>query len=90
MKQIDVKEIRETVKKYIVDSFIKDDDLQADDDFSFIEEGVIDSVGVMELVAFLETTFNFRVEDEELVPDNLDSINKIVTYVNSKLNIAVS
>ena len=86
MRQTDVKEIREIVRKYILDTFIKDNELTIDDDFSFIEEGVIDSVGVMEMVAFLETTFNFRVEDEELVPDNLDSVNKIVTYVDSKFN----
>ena len=90
MGQIDVKEIREIVRKYIIDSFIKENDAQLNDDFSFIEEGVIDSVGVMELVAFLEMSFHFRVEDEELVPANLDSINRIVTYVDSKLNTVSS
>ncbi len=65
---------------------IKDGEISWGDDTSFIEEGLIDSVGVMELVAFLEVTFNFRVEDEEINPDNLDSVIKLVAYVGSKLN----
>jgi acyl carrier protein len=45
-------------------------------------------VGVLELVAFIEETFSFRVEDEELVPENLDSVDKLVIYINSKLAVA--
>ena len=78
-------ETRKILRDYVVDSFIKDNGAQLDDDFSFIDEGIIDSVGVLELVAFLETTFHIRVEDEELVPNNLDSINRLVAYVESKL-----
>jgi acyl carrier protein len=44
-------------------------------------------VGVLELVAFLEETFGFRVEDEELIPENLDSLGKITAYVESKLAV---
>ena len=85
MRQTDVKENRATIRKYIIDSFIKEDNAQLNDEFSFIEEGVIDSVGVLELVAFIEMSFHIRVEDEELVPNNLDSINKLVTYIESKI-----
>jgi acyl carrier protein len=55
------------------------------DGISFIDGGIIDSVGVLELVAFLEETFGFRVEDEELIPENLDSVDKLVTYIDLKL-----
>ena len=73
------------VRDFISSSFIKDSGINWDDDTSFFDEGIIDSVGVMELVAFLEVTFDFRVEDEEISPDNLDSVNKLVAYVQSKL-----
>ncbi len=78
--------IKETISEFIVNNFLKGSELtNLVDDSSFLEEGIIDSVGVMELVAFLETTFNFRVEDEEIIPENLDSVNKLTVYVQSKL-----
>ena len=52
---------------------------------SLLEAGVIDSTGVMELVAFLEETFGIQVDDQELLPENLDSIDSIVRYVTEKL-----
>jgi acyl carrier protein len=54
------------------------------DDESFIEKGIIDSTGVLELVTFIEETFNFKVNDEELIPSNLDSLNKLTTFVGNK------
>ncbi len=78
--------IKEKVIEFVTDNFLKGEKSKSIvDDDSFIETGIIDSVGVMELVAFLETTFDLRVEDEEIIPENLDSINKIVVYVQSKL-----
>ena len=78
-------ETRKILRNFIINSFIKDNGAQLDDDLSFIDEGIIDSVGVLELVAFLETTFHLRVEDEELMPTNLDSVNRLVTFVESKI-----
>ena len=84
-------ELKETIKKFINSHFLKEVGLETiNDDVSFLEEGVIDSVGVLELVAFIEDTFNLRVEDEELVPENLDSVNKLVAFVQSKLENKVS
>ena len=78
--------VKETIREFIVNHFLKGSELTTlVDDDSFLEEGIIDSVGVLELVAFVEATFNFRVEDEEIVPDNLDSVNRLVTFVQSKL-----
>ena len=51
---------------------------------SLMEKGIIDSTGVLELVAFLESNFGFQVEDEELTPDNLDSIEQIAGYIDRK------
>ena len=77
---------RETIREYVVNNFIKGRGLKTllDDD-SFLEEGAIDSVGVLELIAFLEETFSVRVEDEEIVPENFDSVNQLVNFVHSKL-----
>ncbi len=79
-------DIKETIREFIANNFLKGEESKTiDDDDSFLEEGIIDSVGVLELVAFLEEAFSFRVEDEEITPANLDSTSKLVVYVRSKL-----
>ncbi len=54
------------------------------DDASFLESGVIDSTGVLELISYMETRFGITVEDHELVPENLDSINGLLRFVQKK------
>jgi len=54
------------------------------DDVSFLEEGIVDSMGIMELVMFVGETFGITVEDEELVPDNFDSVSKVAAYIRRK------
>lgn len=77
---------KQTIIGFLTKNFIKGNDNKIiSDNSSFLEEGIIDSVGVLELVAFIEETYGFRVEDEELVPENLDSVNKLVNFVNTKL-----
>ena len=78
-------EIKEKARAFIVNNFLLGVDTNnLSDSDSFLEKGIIDSTGVMELVSFIEGTFNFRVEDEELIPDNLDSISKLVSYITGK------
>ena len=55
------------------------------DDDSFLEQGIIDSTGILELMEFLQERYGIRIEDEEAVPDNLDSIARISNYLNRKL-----
>ncbi len=55
---------------------------------SFLDRGLIDSTGVLELVGFLQDRFRIRVDDDELVPDNLDSIDRVCAYVDRKLGDA--
>jgi acyl carrier protein len=55
------------------------------DDNSFIERGIIDSTAVMELVAFLEERYQIKLQDKDLIPENLDSINGLARYVESRL-----
>ncbi len=59
-----------------------------DDDVSFLEEGVVDSLGVMELVVFVEEQFGVQVADEEVTPEYFDSVNRLADYVEAKQSAA--
>lgn len=74
------------VREFVVENFLFGDGEALKDDTSFMEEGIIDSTGILELVFFLEETFGFSVEDDELVPDNMDSLQNIVRFIDRKLN----
>lgn len=79
-------DIKKQVKQYILDNFLMGGEPEkVTDNVSFIEKGIIDSTGVLELVSFIQETYKFRVEDAEMVPDNLDSLEKIERYVRGKL-----
>lgn len=78
--------IREEVKRFIVDNFLFGDSEGFDENASFLESGAIDSTGILELVTFLEETYQIRVEDEELVPENLGSIDAVTRYLTRKRN----
>jgi acyl carrier protein len=78
------------VRNFIVHTFLLGDDSRLKDETSFIEEGLIDSTGILELVGFLEERYEFRVEDNELVPENLDSVDRVASYICSKLQIPAS
>lgn len=77
--------MRDKIRKFITENFLfgQDDGGLTDND-SFLEKGIIDSTGVLELVAFIEETFGVKVEDHELIPENLDSINNLISFVSSK------
>jgi acyl carrier protein len=72
------------IRSFIIENFLFGDDDNLKDDASFLDEGIVDSTGILELVAFLEEDFGIRVEDEELIPENLDSINNVVNYLGRK------
>ena len=63
--------------------FGRDDRLGNDD--SFLDNGIIDSTGILELVLFLQKTYDIEIYDEELIPENLDSLNRLAKFVQSKL-----
>lgn len=77
--------MREKIKKFISENFLfgKEPEGLTDDD-SFLEKGIIDSTGVLELVAFIEETFGIKVADDELIPENLDSVNHLMHYISAK------
>ena len=78
-------DLRDKIKDYIVENFLFGDaDPLKDDAMSLLDNGIIDSTGVMELVAFLEGDFGLSIQDDELVPENLDSIDNLVGFVTRK------
>lgn len=77
--------MREEVREFIFKNFLFDDSGDSlDDNDSFLEKGIIDSTGMLELVAFLEEKFGVRIEDDELVPENLDSVARLVDFITRK------
>lgn len=77
--------MRDEVRDFIFKNFLFDDAAEAlNDSDSFLEKGIIDSTGMLELVAFLEEKYGIRVEDEELVPENLDSVERLVQFISRK------
>jgi acyl carrier protein len=73
------------IRRFVVDTFLLGDDDGLGDTDSLIDGGTIDSTGVMEVVAFLEETYGIAIDDDELVADNLDSIERLTKFVDSKL-----
>ena len=83
------KDIKNMISEFILKNFVFNDQKEKlDENISLYEKGIIDSTGVLELVDFLEEKFEIKIEDEELVPDNLDSINKICKFVQRKIDNA--
>ena len=64
--------IKQRIRDFIIDNFLFGNADGLNDNTSFLEEGIIDSTGILELVGFLEEAFNIHIQDEELVPENLD------------------
>ena len=77
-------EIAETVRGFITRNFYLADPAVLQPETSFLDSGLVDSTGVLEVVAFLESTFGIEIADEDLIPQNLDSIQSIVAYVQRK------
>ena len=83
-------EVREQIRKYIAETFLfSDNGFNMSDDVSFLDEGIIDSMGVLELIMFTEETFNISVDDDEIKPENFDSVNKLYDYIQRKTSESV-
>ena len=75
------------VREYILDNFLFTDDQNAlSSDDSFMNKGIVDSTGMLEIIYFIEDEFEVKVDDDEMVPENLDSVNNIVNFVEKKIN----
>ncbi len=79
-KQIDL-----TLRNFVIENFLYGDkNASLDDHDSFLDKGIVDSTGVLELVSYLEEAFGIKVEDEEIIPDNFDSIATLTRYIQRK------
>jgi acyl carrier protein len=76
----------DTVRAFVIENFLFGDDKQLKEDTSFLGRSIIDSTGVLELVSFIEQTYNVIIEDDELIPENLDSLSKIDMFLRAKLD----
>ncbi len=76
------------LRRFVVDNFLFGQNGAAlTDDTSLVDGGILDSTGVLELVQFLERRFEIRVEDDEIVPENLDSLERLANFVQRKLAV---
>jgi acyl carrier protein len=73
------------VREFIIENFLFGDGDMLTEDTSFLESGIIDSTGILELIFFLEETFAMKIEDEELIPENMDSLKNISRFMERKL-----
>jgi len=80
-----MQEVEKKIRDFILENFLfTEDQSELANSASFLEEGIVDSTGILEVISFLEDEFEVDIEDEEMVPDNLDSVNNIVAFISRK------
>lgn len=81
--------LEKQIRTYIAQNILfTGDEYPYTDDISFLDQGVVDSMNVLELVNFVEERYSLRVEDRDIVPDNFDSVARLAAYVRNKQQIA--
>ncbi|MDD1748662.1 MAG: acyl carrier protein [Methanothrix sp.] len=81
--------IKEQIRTFVTSNFYIADQASLSDEASLLDNGIIDSTGVLEVILFIEETFGVTVEDNEMLPENLDSIERIADYVKRKSGVEV-
>jgi acyl carrier protein len=76
--------LQQHIRDFVTSNFYVADPKALEDRTSLIDEGIIDSTGVLEVIMFIESTFGVTVEDSEMLPENLDSIERIAAFVARK------
>jgi acyl carrier protein len=76
------------IRNYVITNFLFGDGEAFQDDASFIDNGIIDSTGILELVMHLEATYKIKVQPNELLPENLDGVNRVARFLDKKLQAA--
>ncbi len=75
----------EKIRAFILENYLfTDDQSELKNDDSFLDQGILDSTGILEIIFFIEDEFKIKIKDEEMIPDNLDSVDKIVAFVHRK------
>ncbi len=78
------------VKEFIIENFLFGEEDQIEIETDFFDKGIIDSTGVIELVSFIEETFEISIDDEELIPENLSSLKNIREFIQQKTDQKVA
>ncbi len=79
-------DIKGDIKKFIIENYLKvARNKQLNDDDSFLEQGIIDSIGVIELTNFIQEKYSIKIEVTEIVPENFDTLNNLERYITKKL-----
>lgn len=73
------------IRDFVVSNFLFGEQGSLQNDSSFMDGGILDSTGVLEFVAFLESTYGFKVDDREMIPENLDSVDRAAAFVTRRL-----
>lgn len=77
--------VADQIRQFIAETILfSENGFGYSDDVSFLDEGIIDSTGVVELVLFVEETYGIAVDDDDIVPDNFDTVNNLVRYVRER------
>lgn len=79
--------LSEQIREFIINNFLFGDQGELTNDTSFLDSGIIDSTGILEVITFLEETFEISVNDDELLPENLDTVKNIVRFIEQKKNV---
>ncbi len=79
----------QAIRRFVIDNYLFGEDAKFGNEDSFMETGIIDSTGILELVRFVESTYRIKVTDEEFIPDNLDSVTKLVSFIHAKQSTSV-
>ena len=78
-------ELKEQIRTFLTSNYYVTDLAALDDDASLLDRGIVDSTGMLDIILFIEETFDIKVEHNEMLPDNLDSINRIANFVTRKM-----
>jgi acyl carrier protein len=79
-------DVKNEIRNYLYNERLKNEFDALDDDDSLLEKGIIDSVRMLDLMGFLEENFRVKVNDEDLYPENFDSLNAIAAYIQRRQN----
>lgn len=74
----------ERVRRFIIENFYVTDPASIDDDTLLVTNGIVDSTGMLEVITFLEEEFEIRIADQEMTPENLESVARIARFVARK------
>ncbi|MGH8174732.1 MAG: acyl carrier protein [Steroidobacter sp.] len=81
--------LRDNIRDFILENYLFTNDTSAIGfDDSLLERGIVDSTGMLEIIFFIEENLGVKVQDEEMIPDNLDSVNKIAQFVEARRRAA--